>query len=105
MIVAYHNVDRSESLNSFVEDKMNHLAAFKERVTNVKWMITKERGAYKSVIQFQAYGKFFNIEGKAGNVYASVLKVHRKVKNSFSKRIKFKQRLHTRKTLSYLEES
>lgn len=101
MKVAYHNVDRSESLNSFVEEKMNNLAAFKDRVSNVKWVISKEGGIYKSAIRFKAYGKVINMEGRGANSYASVLKVLRKVKNSFSKKMKNEQRFHRRSALVF----
>jgi len=94
MRVMYHHVDRSNALNEFVEEKMDQFSQNKEKFSNIKWDISKEGGLYKAAVRFKASGKIFKMEGKAGNAYASVLKVCRKIKSSLPRKMKREQRLH-----------
>ncbi|WP_372653888.1 HPF/RaiA family ribosome-associated protein [Halobacteriovorax sp.] len=94
MQVSYHHVDKSNSLNDFVEEKMQRFSQNKEKFSNINWDISKEGGLYKAAVRFKASGKIFKMEGKAGNAYASVLKVLRKMKSALPRKIKSEQRLH-----------
>ena len=94
MQVSYQHVDKSNSLNEFVEDKMKHFSQNKEKFSNINWNISREGGLYKAAVRFKASGKIFKMEGKAGNAYASVLKVFRKMKSSLPRKIKHEQRFH-----------
>jgi ribosome-associated translation inhibitor RaiA len=96
MKLAYHQVDNSEALNKYAQEKMAEYSFFKEKFSNIKIVFSKEGGLYKAALSFVANGKRFKLEGKAGNAYASLAKVLRKAKNALPKKMNNSRRLHGR---------
>ena len=105
MKLAYHQLDNSEALNKYAQEKMSEYSYFKEKFSNIKIVFSKEGGIYKSALSFVANGKRFKLEGKAENAYASVSKVLRKAKNALPKKMNNNRRLHRRHQRSKIQQS
>ncbi len=83
--VAYHQVDNSDALNQFVEDKISKLNKFIENKNlPVNWVLSKNGSNFDASVHIHAFGKDHHVSAESKNVYESVSMAADKLKSKLS---------------------
>jgi putative sigma-54 modulation protein len=77
--VAYHQLDHSVALDSFIQGKVDKLDKIIESQAPVKWIIEKKGKLFNSSAKIHLFGKELYVHANSDNVYSSVSKAFDKL--------------------------
>ena len=70
--VTFHQVDKSDALESFIKGKTNKLGKFLANTQNVRWVVEFKNRVFTPVLNFTKNGKSFSVHAKSDNAFHAV---------------------------------
>jgi ribosomal subunit interface protein len=84
--VSYHQVDKSESVESVLETKLaNVFEKYDKLISKISWTCSRDHEVFISKVTMQTTGKIVHFDSEAENVYTTINDCVKKIEHELSK--------------------